>query len=196
MKKGKTVLTTGEVAKICSVAPRTVSKWFDQGHLKGYRIPGSKDRRIPLEHLIQFMKSNNIPLNGLETGEQRVLVVEQEQSFADRVAETLSKNGDFDVAVAQSAFEAGVMAHANKPHIVIVNVQSTDIDPKAISRTLRTTNGLREVKIVGIGQSLSDHDGESLRQAGFDAFLSKPFEIGALLDIIERPGLELADTEE
>src|SRR4051812_28109101 len=42
--KIKDVLTTGEVAKICNVAPRTVSKWFDSGALHGYRIPGSKDR--------------------------------------------------------------------------------------------------------------------------------------------------------
>ena len=33
------VFTTGQVAKICKVAPRTVSKWFDSGRLKGYRIP-------------------------------------------------------------------------------------------------------------------------------------------------------------
>ena len=42
----KEVLTTGEVAKICNVAARTVSKWFDSGQIEGYRIPGSKDRRI------------------------------------------------------------------------------------------------------------------------------------------------------
>src|SRR6478736_2719268 len=53
--KVKDVLTTGEVAKICNVAPRTVSKWFDSGALHGYRIPGSKDRRIPLNQLIRFM---------------------------------------------------------------------------------------------------------------------------------------------
>src|SRR5512140_1444860 len=49
----KDVLTTGEVAKICNVAPRTVSKWFDSGSLKGYKIPGSKDRRIPVAQLIK-----------------------------------------------------------------------------------------------------------------------------------------------
>ena len=37
----KDVLTTGEVAEICKVAPRTVSKWFDSGELEGYRISGS-----------------------------------------------------------------------------------------------------------------------------------------------------------
>ena len=44
----KTIFTTGQVAKICKVAPRTVSKWFDSGRLRGYRIPGSQDRRIPV----------------------------------------------------------------------------------------------------------------------------------------------------
>ena len=51
------VLTTGQVAKICNVAPRTVSKWFDSGQLRGYRIPGSKDRRIPVQQLVRFMDS-------------------------------------------------------------------------------------------------------------------------------------------
>ena len=53
----KDVLTTGEVAKVCNVAARTVSKWFDSGQLQGYRIPGSKDRRIPVSSLQQFMRA-------------------------------------------------------------------------------------------------------------------------------------------
>ena len=60
------VLTTGQVAKICSVAPRTVSKWFDSGQLKGYRIPGSQDRRIPAEYLRKFLKDNNMPEQALD----------------------------------------------------------------------------------------------------------------------------------
>jgi hypothetical protein len=36
MAKGKNVLMTGDVAKICNVAARTVSKRFDDGQLKGY----------------------------------------------------------------------------------------------------------------------------------------------------------------
>src|SRR6478752_7170204 len=60
------VFTTGQVAKICKVAPRTVSKWFDSGRLKGYRIPGSQDRRIPREYLIRFLKEHGMPLGDLE----------------------------------------------------------------------------------------------------------------------------------
>jgi two-component system response regulator RpaA len=56
------VYTTGEAAKFLQVAPRTVSKWFDQGRLRGYRIPGSQDRRIPQEQLIRFMRDNGMPV--------------------------------------------------------------------------------------------------------------------------------------
>jgi excisionase family DNA binding protein len=61
MAKGRNVLTTGEVATVCNVASRTVSKWFDSKLLKGYRIPGSKDRRIPIPELVRFMKKYRIP---------------------------------------------------------------------------------------------------------------------------------------
>src|SRR5256712_12415513 len=62
----KKVFTTGQVAKICKVAPRTVSKWFDSGRLRGYRIPGSQDRRIPRENLVRFLKEHGMPLAELE----------------------------------------------------------------------------------------------------------------------------------
>jgi two-component system response regulator RpaA len=61
MAKGRKVVTTGQVATICNVASRTVGKWFDKKLLKGYRIPGSKDRRIPVAELVAFMKKYEIP---------------------------------------------------------------------------------------------------------------------------------------
>ncbi len=82
----KDVLTTGEVAKICNVASRTVSKWFDSGQLRGYRIPGSKDRRIPVSNLVKFMKSHGIPMDGLMSGDTRVLIVDSDE----QVIETLT----------------------------------------------------------------------------------------------------------
>src|SRR5262245_23576316 len=90
MKKNRQVLTTGEVAKICQVAPRTVSKWFDSGRLRGYRIPGSQDRRIPKDQLIRFLKENGMPLGDLEQeGWHKILVIGAERLFIDRLRELL-----------------------------------------------------------------------------------------------------------
>lgn len=52
---GRAEFTTGQCARIAGVAPRTVSKWFDSGVLKGYRFPDSQDRRVPAGELVRFM---------------------------------------------------------------------------------------------------------------------------------------------
>ncbi|MDP7120443.1 MAG: helix-turn-helix domain-containing protein, partial [Arenicellales bacterium] len=108
MSRQKDILTTGEVAKICNVAPRTVSKWFDSGQLRGYRIPGSKDRRVPLNALIRFMKSHNIPLDGLQSGRTRVLIVDDESEIVEVLEKVLTEQVNYEVRVAHSGFEAGI----------------------------------------------------------------------------------------
>ena len=85
------VFTTGQVAKICKVAPRTVSKWFDSGRLKGYRIPGSQDRRIPREYLIKFLKEHGMPLGDLEDEAMaKVLIVAQDQVLIENLKRELA----------------------------------------------------------------------------------------------------------
>ena len=63
----KTVFTTGEAAKICKVSQQTIIRCFGNGSLKGFRVPGSKFRRIPREQLYLFMKDNGIPTGDFRT---------------------------------------------------------------------------------------------------------------------------------
>ena len=93
------VFTTGQVAKICKVAPRTVSKWFDSGRLKGYRIPGSQDRRIPREYLIKFLKEHGMPLGDLEDEAMaKVLIVAQDQVLIENLKRELPVERSFRIA--------------------------------------------------------------------------------------------------
>ena len=64
-RKGN-VLTTGEIAAVCRVSSRTVCGWIDDGHLKGYRIPGSRDRRATADAVEQFLKANGMPVEWLK----------------------------------------------------------------------------------------------------------------------------------
>ncbi len=108
------ILTTGEVAKICNVAPRTVSKWFDNGQLRGYRIPGSRDRRIPLDQLMRFMKAHGMPIGGLETGQTRLLIIDSDADLTDLLRTVLSEQAGYDVRTATSGFEAGAIVDATR----------------------------------------------------------------------------------
>lgn len=185
MPRPKDVLTTGEVAKICRVAPRTVSKWFDSGKLRGYRIPGSKDRRIPLQQLIRFMRTHGIPLDGLDTGVTRVLVAESDPDLADLLSDALSRDAGYDVSTARTVFEAGAAAEKLKPHVLLLDISLPGLTGREVVRAIRNLPDLNTSKIVAITGPLKDGEAETLQQQGFDATLARPFDVSQVVRVIE-----------
>ena len=65
------VYTTGEAAKISNLSQQEIIRCFNQGHLKGFRVPGSTHRRIPHKNLVKFMKDNGIPMDALSITENK-----------------------------------------------------------------------------------------------------------------------------
>jgi excisionase family DNA binding protein len=174
-KEYKDVLTTGEVAKICNVAPRTVSKWFDSGALTGYRIPGSKDRRIPMTQLIRFMKHHGMPLNGLMTGCTRVLIVDGEADVVEVLEKILEDEAKYEVEVARSGFAAGAAAEKFRP----------DVDAKAVAKHVKANAELQLTKVIAVSGKLTDDEAKALTPSGFDGFLRKPFHVRQVIEAIE-----------
>ena len=141
----KKVFTTGQVAKICKVAPRTVSKWFDSGRLRGYRIPGSQDRRIPREHLIHFLKEHGMPLGELEEeGWHKILIIGAEKLFIDRIKELLPEDDDFKYELANSGFEAGIQAESFHPDTIIIDLAMGRSEALQIAQNLRRNAAVRD----------------------------------------------------
>ena len=171
MAKGKDVLTTGDVAKICHVAPRTVSKWFDNGQLKGYRIPGSKDRRIPVSELIRFMKVHNMPTEELAVGKIRILIADSNDKTTSALAEILQSKAGYEVQAVRTSFEAGAALLKFAPHVLLVSLLADDIDATSICRGIRDNEDLRTIKVIAIANQLSDSESEALLQKGFDGYV-------------------------
>jgi len=171
MAKGKNVLTTGDVAKICNVAPRTVSKWFDNGQLKGYRIPGSKDRRIPVSELVRFMKVHNMPTTALPVGKIRVLIADSNDKTASALADVLRSEGDYEVQTVQSTVGTGAIVQKFAPHVLLVSLLAEGIDAMSICKFIRSNEDLRTVKIIALVNRLSDSESVALLQKGFDGYV-------------------------
>lgn len=185
MSFDKDVLTTGEVAKICNVAPRTVSKWFDTGVLKGYRIPGSKDRRIPVSQLIRFMKEHGIPFDGVAGGKTRVLIVDDEREIVDTLAKVLGEQANYEVRVALNGFQAGLEAERFKPHVLLLDIHLGDGDVRNFADLVRKDDDLQLTKVIAMSGKLTDGQLQALKGQGFDAFLKKPFAIRQVVETIE-----------
>ena len=180
----KKVFTTGQVAQMCQVAPRTVSKWFESGRLRGYRIPGSQDRRIPRESLIRFLKENNMPMGALEEeGWHKILIIGAEQLFIDRLRELLPEDDDYKYEVAHSGFEAGTQAQSFHPDSIIVDLAMGRSEAVQIAQNLRRNEHFATTLILALA-SEDEANPEGLTQYGFNEAFKKPFDIALLAERI------------
>lgn len=177
----KSVFTTGEVAEICNVSQQTVIRCFDSGRLKGFRVPGSRFRRIPRDALIQFMKENEIPLDQIETGKARVLVVDDDPAIIEMLVELLERDGRFEVQTALNGFDAGMRAKEFRPDLIVLDYMLPGLNGDAVVRTIRQDPTLQDVKIIIVSGVVNRNEVEALRNSGADDFIHKPFSIEQLV---------------
>ncbi len=180
----KTVFTTGEAAKICKVSQQTIIRCFDSGQLKGFRVPGSRFRRIPRDCLYNFMKDNNIPTDALESGKRKVLVVDDDKELVELLVTVLESDGRFETRSVNNGFDAGMMVKEYRPDLILLDVMLPDINGKDVCVRVRGDKSLEAVKILCVSGIVEEDKIEELRKAGANEFLSKPFDMDKLIALV------------
>jgi CheY-like chemotaxis protein len=154
-----------------------VSKWFDAGQLRGFKIPGSRDRRIPRESLIRFMKAYGIPLRGLD--------VDSEYDTVDAMRVALESGFDYEVQVATGVFEAGLLARRTRPHVIFLSTVLAGLSPKDMRQALRSDPELVATRVVAVEPQVSEQLARQRLSEGFDACIGKPYTLAAAVRTIE-----------
>jgi excisionase family DNA binding protein len=180
----KTVFTTGEAAKICKVSQQTIIRCFDSGQLKGFRVPGSRFRRIPRNELYSFMRDNGIPTDALESGKRKLLIVDDDQELVELIVDVLEKDGRFETRSVNNGFDAGMMVKEYHPDLIVLDVMLPDINGKEVCQRVRTDRTMDDVRIICISGMIEHEKIDELRASGANEFLQKPFETDTLLERI------------
>lgn len=178
----KTVFTTGEAADICKVSQQTIIRCFDSGRLKGFRVPGSRFRRIPREALVQFMKDNGIPVDSLDSGKRKILVVDDDPEIVELFVDVLERDGRFDVRTASSGYDAGMITQEFNPDLMILDYMLPDINGNVVCTTVRQNPAFEHVKIIIVSGVVNQEEINDLLKAGADEFVKKPFNIEKLIE--------------
>ena len=178
----KTVFTTGEAAKICKVSQQTIIRCFDSGQLKGFRVPGSRFRRIPRELLFVFMRDNGIPTDALESGKRKVLIVDDDQELVELISDVLERDPRFEIRSVNNGFDAGMMVKEYRPDLIVLDVMLPDINGKEVCQRVRSDKTMNDVRIICISGMVEEDKVSELRSAGADDFMHKPFEVERLVD--------------
>ena len=191
----KTVFTTGEAAKICKVSQQTIIRCFDSGQLKGFRVPGSRFRRIPRDQLFAFMKDNGIPTDALESGKRKVLIVDDDEELVELLVDVFDRDGRFDIKTANNGFDAGMLVKEFRPDLVVLDVMLPDINGKEVCQRVRSDSSLDDVQIICISGMVEADKVADLKLSGANDFIQKPFAGEILIErACELLDLELATT--
>ena len=177
----KTVFTTGEAAEICKVSQQTIIRCFDGGRLKGFRVPGSRFRRIPREALIAFMKENGIPVDSQDNGKRKILVVDDDPEIVELFVDVLDRDGRFEVKTAASGYDASVLTHEFVPDLIILDYMLPDINGNIVCQTIRQNPDFEHIKIIIVSGVVNQEEINDLLKAGADEFVKKPFNIEKLI---------------
>lgn len=176
----KQVFTTGEAAAICKVSQQTIIRCFDSGRLNGFRVPGSKFRRIPRAELIKFMRGNGIPADVLNGKKKRILVVDDDPAIVELFIDFLSTDDRYEVKTAANGYDAGLLTQSFKPNVILLDYMLPDINGNVVCQRVRAIPEMSEAKIIIISGVVNRDEVRSLLDAGADDFVQKPFNIEAL----------------
>ena len=178
----KQVFTTGEAAEICKVSQQTIIRCFDAGRLQGFRVPGSRFRRIPRVELMRFMRANDIPTESLESAKKRVLVVDDDEQIIELFRDVLGRDDRFEVQTAATGYDAGVLTEQFRPHLVLLDYMLPDINGNLVCDRIRANPDLAGTKIIIVSGVVKPDEIEALMESGADDFVKKPFDIGELIE--------------
>ena len=185
MEKMKNLFTTGEAAEVCSISQQTIIRCFDAGKLDGFRVPGSRFRRIPRDSLLRFMKENGIPLDNLKNeraGRIKILIVDDDQEIVELMVDVLNRDGRFEVRTATSGYDAGLVTQQFMPDVIVLDYMLPDVNGNIVCQTIKRNPDYANIRIVIVSGVVNQDEIQGLLQAGAADFMKKPFDIAKLVD--------------
>ncbi len=180
----KDLFTTGEAAEICRISQQTIIRCFDAGRLEGFRVPGSRFRRIPRQNLVKFMKENKIPLDSIESGKRKILIVDDDAEIIELIVDVLNRDGRFETKTASSGYEAGMATQQFRPELILLDYMLPDVNGNVVCQTIRKNPEFENIRIIIVSGVVKQEEIAQLLKSGGQDFIRKPFDVAELTDKI------------
>jgi len=130
------------------------------------------------------MKENNIPLDSLESGRKKVLIVDDDAEIVELMTDVLVRDGRFDIKTAASGYDAGIMTQQFLPDLILLDYMLPDVNGNVVCETIRKNPEFESIKIIIVSGVVKRDEIDQLLKSGAEDFIRKPFNIAELTDRI------------
>jgi len=112
---------------------------------------------------------------------KRVLYVEDNLTNQKLVQAVFQKQLGIEVTVAVTEEEGIALAQQLQPHLILMDLNLPGMDGYSALKVLRTDSRTGHIPVMAVTAQSRPEDLEQGRQAGFDAYLTKPLKLGNLI---------------
>ncbi len=114
--------------------------------------------------------------------QKTILIVDDEKEMCETVSQVLTPRG-YHVLMAHTGRDALALAKQHKPDLIILDLMLPDTDGWRVCQQLKKEESLKSVPVIMLSGLVDDKPEKGPLELG-DAYLSKPFEMRALLEKI------------
>ena len=116
---------------------------------------------------------------------KRILIVDDNATNLKLVAYLMKANG-YTVDTALEAEAAIAAIHANRPDVILMDIQLPGIDGLELTRRLKADAKTRDIVIVAVTAYAMKGDQDKALAAGCDDYITKPIDTRALPETFAR----------
>jgi CheY-like chemotaxis protein len=125
-----------------------------------------------------------LPFHAPRSPRPRLLLVDDDMDFGEALAAVLERAG-YAVEVVGDGREALAKLAQSLPDILLLDMVLPGCDGRDVLASLREREGTRRLPVIAITGVLADLE-EEIRTLGADEFLTKPFAVPTLLEVLAR----------
>ena len=114
----------------------------------------------------------------------KILLVEDHQEIWDFLSRRLKRRG-FEVEVAEDGRQGLERARAEKPDVMLLDMNLPEMDGWTVAKALRADEATRGIRIIALTAHAMAGDREKALAAGCDDYHAKPVDFSQLLNQIE-----------
>lgn len=117
--------------------------------------------------------------------QELILIVEDNDKNRKLVRDVLQFKG-YQTIEATTAEEGIDLARVEKPSLILMDIQLPEMDGLTALARLKAEPLTRDIPVIAITASAMPQDLERIRQAGFDAYQTKPISVKEFIGLVEK----------
>ena len=183
------LLTTGDIARYCSVSTNAVKKWIRQDDLPAFQTPG-RHFRVHREEFRRFLLRHGMPVDPefFPARRKRVLIADDEPMIRELVAELVmtAAEDEVEVETASDGYEALLKVGSFQPDLLILDLKMPRMDGFEACRSIRANPAMSHIRIIAMSAFAGNGNRERILEAGAVHCFEKPLAVAEFQDAVRR----------